>query len=395
MLTQLLVIIYLCFISLGLPDSLLGSAWPAMHITLGVPVSLAGVLSMIISCSTVFSSLMSSRLVRRFGTGTLMVVSVGLTAAALIGFSLSFSFAALCVLAVPLGLGAGCVDTALNNFVALHYRAVHMNLLHCFWGIGATAGPFIMSLWLARGSNWAMGYRSIGILQTVLVLILLTSLPLWKRAAPTTSNSVEKSAEAPPPAFFSLIRLSDFRTALFAFFSYCAVETTTGLWAGSYATLRYGVPSETAAVWTSFFYFGITLGRFVCGFAAFRLSSRQLIRAGQAGILFGLLLLLLPLPLWKLPAGLWLIGIGCAPIFPGMLHQTPRIFGKEISQSIMGFQMAAAYIGSMFLPALFGLIAGHAGVSLLPPYLLLFLVLLAACTERIGRKTASRSAGAE
>jgi fucose permease len=394
MLTQLLVIIYLCFISLGLPDSLLGSAWPAMHGTLGVPVSLAGVLSMIISCSTVFSSLMSSRLVRRFGTGTLMVVSVGLTAAALLGFSFSFSFAALCVLAVPLGLGAGCVDTALNNFVALHYRAVHMNLLHCFWGIGATAGPFIMSLWLARNGNWAMGYRSISILQAVLVLVLLSSLPLWKRAAPA-GDSVEKCAEAPAPAFSSLIRRSDFRTALFAFFSYCAVETTAGLWAGSYTTLRYGVPSETAAVWTSFFYFGITLGRFICGFAALRIGSRQLIRAGQSGILCGILLLLLPLPLWKLPVGLWLIGIGCAPIFPGMLHQTPRIFGKEISQSIMGFQMAAAYIGSMFLPALFGLIADHAGVSLLPPYLLLFLVLLAVCTERIGRKDTSCPAGAE
>lgn len=391
MLTQLLVIIYLCFISLGLPDSLLGSAWPAMHGSLGVPVSFAGVLSMIISCSTVFSSLMSTRLVRRFGTGTLMVVSVGLTAAALIGFSFSFSFAALCVLAVPLGLGAGCVDTALNNFVALHYRAVHMNLLHCFWGIGATAGPFIMSLWLARGNNWAMGYRSIGLLQTVLVLLLLSSLPLWKRVAPAGGVVEGKSAKSPTPAFSSLIRFSDFRIALFAFFSYCAVETTAGLWAGSYATLQYGVPSGTAAAWSSFFYFGITLGRFVSGFAALRIDSLHLIRVGQAGILCGLLLILLPLPLWKLPAGLWLIGLGCAPIFPGMLHQTPRIFGQEISQPVMGFQMAAAYIGSMFMPALFGLIARHAGVFLLPTYLLAFFALLAVCTERIGR--AARPAG--
>ncbi len=384
MMTQLLVIIYLCFISLGLPDSLLGSAWPAMHGSLGIPVSFAGVLSMIIACSTVFSSLMSTRLVRRFGTGTLMAVSVGLTAAALIGFSLSFSFAALCVLAVPLGLGAGCVDTALNNFVALHYRAVHMNLLHCFWGIGATAGPFIMSLWLARSSNWAMGYRTIGILQTVLVLVLCSSLPLWKRIAPAKDSGEESAASAPAPAFSTLLRLSEFRTALFAFFCYCAVETTAGLWAGSYTTL-YGVPSGTAAAWTSFFYFGITLGRFICGFAALRIGSRQLIRAGQAGILCGLLLMLLPLPLWKLPAGLWLVGLGCAPIFPGMLHQTPRIFGKERSQPVMGFQMAAAYIGSMFMPALFGLIAGHAGVFLLPPYLLIFLILMAVCTERVGR----------
>ena len=384
MLTQLLVIIYLCFISLGLPDSLLGSAWPAMHANLGVPVAFAGVLSMIISCSTVFSSLMSTRLVRRFGTGTLMAVSVGLTAAALIGFSFSFSFAALCVLAVPLGLGAGCVDTALNNFVALHYRAVHMNLLHCFWGIGATAGPFIMSLWLARSGNWAMGYRTIGIVQTVLVLLLCSSLPLWKRIAPA-KDSGETGTAAPAPAFSALLRRSNFRTALFAFFCYCSVETTAGLWAGSYTTLQYGVPSGTAAAWTSFFYFGITLGRFVSGFAALRIDSRHLIRAGQAGILCGLLLILLPLPLWKLPAGLWLIGLGCAPIFPGMLHQTPQIFGKDISQPVMGFQMAAAYIGSMFMPALFGLIAGHAGVFLLPPYLLAFFILLTVCTERIGR----------
>ena len=392
--TRLLIVIYFSFISLGLPDSLLGSAWPTMRADLAVPVSYAGIVSMVISFGTVFSSLMSARMIRRLGTGVVTAVSVGMTAAALIGYSFSDSFLPLCILSVPLGLGAGSVDAALNNFVALHYEARHMNWLHCFWGVGATAGPVVMSLCLARNGGWQAGYGIIGMVQCALFLVLIFSLPLWKRAASTeeTRENGEKIAALPLKA---LLRIPNSGVVLLSFFCYCALETTTGLWGGSYAAERYRVSSGTAAFWTSLYYLGITAGRLVSGFVSIRLGNRQLIRAGQGCALAGILLLLLPLPVWKLPAGLCLIGMGCAPIYPGMLHETPNTFGSGASQAMMGVQMAVAYIGSTFMPPLFGFIAGRAGIFLFPAYLLVLTAVMAVCTEKTGIRMKKKTAAAE
>lgn len=382
MLTQLLILIYLSFISLGLPDSLLGSAWPVMHGDLAVPVSFAGILAMIVSCGTVLSSLMSARLIQKFGTGVVTAVSVGMTAVALLGVGFSHSFVFLCILSVPLGLGAGSVDAALNNFVALHYEARHMNWLHCFWGVGATAGPFIMSLWLARNGSWNMGYRTIGVIQSVLVVLLVVSLPLWKRAAGQADTQGGGGA-AVSLSLKKVLQIPYAKPVLLSFFCYCALELTLGLWGGSYAVLQYGVSSKTAAAWTSLYYLGITFGRLISGFVSMKLSNRQLVRTGQICVLAGIALFLLPLPLWKLPAGMCLTGIGCAPIYPSMLHETPKTFGDDLSQAMMGVQMAFAYVGSTFMPPLFGFLSDHFGIILLPFYLLAALFVMAVCTERV------------
>ncbi len=384
MFTGLLVLIYVSFISLGLPDSLLGSAWPAIHQELGVPLSFGGVVSMIVSCGTVLSSLMSARMIRRLGTGRVTLISVAMTAAALLGFSVAPSVGWLCLLAVPLGLGAGSVDAALNNFVALHYEAKHMNWLHCFWGIGATAGPMVMALWLDRDNNWQGGYRTIGLFQTALVVVLLFSLPLWKKVSQSSQEAEEESTES--LSLWRVFQIPQAKTALLGFFCYCGLETTANLWASSFAVTGYGVSEQTAAGWSSVFFLGITLGRLLSGFVSMKLSNPTLIRLGQFLTLCGIVLLLLPLWVWRIPIGLCLIGAGCAPIYPAMLHQTPQVFGKNLSQAMMGVQMACAYVGSTLMPPLFGVIADVLGIRLFPLFLLLFLGLMTFSTEQVRRK---------
>ena len=391
MLTALLVIIYLSFISLGLPDSLLGSAWPAIHAELGVPLSFAGVIAMVISCGTVVSSLMSARLIKRFGTGTVTAVSVAMTAAALLGFSISPSVFWFCVLAVPMGLGAGSVDAALNNFVALHYAARHMSWLHCFWGLGATAGPAVMAFWIARQNNWKAGYLTIGIFQCVLVLVLVVSLPLWKRVSAKKEAAGEEE-EAVSLPLRKVFRIPGAVFALLAFFCYCGLEGTTNLWASSYAVTGYGVAADTAAGWSSLFFLGITAGRLLSGFLTIKLSTPALIRIGQGLVLGGCVLLLLPLPVWKIPAALCLIGGGCAPIFPSMLHRTPQVFGKSMSQAMMGVQMASAYVGATFMPPVFGALAGTVDIRIFPVFLLVFLAVMVFCTEATGKRAGAGAA---
>ncbi|PNR94821.1 sugar MFS transporter [Petrotoga sp. 9PWA.NaAc.5.4] len=385
----LLVIIYISFISLGLPDSLLGSAWPVMYKDLSVSVSYAGILSMIVSLGTVVSSFLSARFIKRFGTGRVTLVSVSMTAIALIGFGLSHSFFLLLFLAIPLGLGAGSVDAALNNFVALHYEAKHMNWLHSFWGVGVTTGPVIMSFWLAKNNNWNMGYITIGIIQSVLVVVLIISLPLWNNSPiekKRTQNHGNKGEDIKALSLSQILKIPKSKMALLAFFSYCSLELTTGLWASSYAVNNYGVLSEIAAFWTSVYYLGITIGRFFSGFMSIRFSNKQLIKIGLSIIFVGITLIILPLPVWKIPIGLSFIGLGCAPIYPSMLHQTPRIFGKELSQSMMGVQMAFAYSGSTFTPLLFGLIAEYINISLFPAFLLILAFILLFTTEIVNGK---------
>lgn len=386
MMTALLVLIYVAFISLGLPDSLLGSAWPAMQKSLGAPLSFAGVISMIVSCGTVVSSLLSARLLARFGTGRVTLVSVAMTAGALLGFALSPSVWWLCLCAVPLGLGAGSVDAGLNNFVALHYEARHMSWLHCFWGVGATVGPMVMAFWINRDNNWHGGYLTIGLLQAALVAVLLFSLPLWKRAEAPASGEGEEEEPVVVLPLSKVFRIPQAKMALLGFFCYCATESTANLWASSYAAAGYGVDEHTAASWSSLFFLGITLGRLLSGFVSIKLSSPALIRVGQALALLGILLLAAPLPLWRIPVALCLLGGGCAPIYPAMLHQTPQVFGKGLSQAMMGVQMACAYVGTTLVPPLFGALAGAVDVRLFPVCLLVFLGLMFLGTERVRRR---------
>lgn len=401
--TQLLLaIIYLAFISLGLPDSLLGSAWPTMYIQFDVPISYAGIISMIISAGTIISSLQSDRLTKKLGTGKVTAISVAATAVALFGFSFSHSFWALCLWAIPYGLGAGSVDASLNNYVALHYESRHMSWLHCMWGVGATAGPYIMGIALSMGQGWNMGYRYIGIIQVVLTAVLVFSLPLWKgRKSPTENlqnaemeqlleNASEKADTTAEKALSlrEILKIAGAKEVMFCFFCYCALEQTAGLWASSYLTLHKGVSSETAAIFASLFYIGITVGRAISGFITMKLNDIQMIRLGQGIIVAGIVAMILPGSNVFALAGLILIGLGCAPIYPCVIHSTPAHFGADKSQAIIGVQMAFAYIGTMLMPPLFGVLASRISVALLPCYLFAILVVMVIMHELLIKKTA-------
>ena len=384
MVSLLLPVIYLAFISLGLPDSVLGAAWPSMYGELGAALSWAGVVSMIVSLGTIVSALCSERLTLRLGPGGVTAVSVLLTAVALLGFSLSGQFWQLCLWAVPYGLGAGSVDAALNNYVALHYESRHMSWLHCMWGLGASAGPVIMGRALAGGS-WQGGYRTIALLQFALTAVLLLSLPLWKRP----QTNVE-GAEFKPHPIPELLRRPGVPQVLVCFFCYCALESTAGMWAASYCTLVRGIDAGTAARWASLFYVGITVGRGVSGFLTMKVNDQNMIRLGQALIAAGTVLILLPTGQGTLFAGLITVGLGCAPIYPSIIHETPLNFGREVSMSMTGLQMATAYVGTCLVPPLFGLLAQYVTPALYPWALAVILVLMFAMAESLHRKTALR-----
>ena len=380
MFSLLLALIYVSFISLGLPDSLLGSAWPQMQESLGVSLSLGGVISFLITASTILSSLMSHQVIQRFGTGAVTMCSVALTALALFGFSLSNSFFALCLWAIPYGLGAGSVDAALNNFVALHCKAKHMSWLHCFWGIGATGGPYIMGLCLSRGMGWQAGYRTISFLQMALTLILLLSLPLWKKQELPLSGG--ETVRPQTPQWGKLLKRPGVKAALTAFFFYSALELTTGLWGSSYMVAVRGISAETAAKWISLFYLGITAGRFFSGFLTLRFSDDAMVRLGEGTAIVGILLMLLPLHNLFLCLGLILTGLGCAPIYPSLLHATPQRFGKSLSQSLMGTQMAISYLGSTTMPPVSGFLSEKISMGLYPILLLVFALCMTILTEK-------------
>lgn len=384
----LLVIIYLAFISLGLPDSLLGSAWPSIYQEFSVPVSYAGGISMIIAVGTIISSLQSDRLTQKFGTGKVTAFSVLMTAAALFGFSISHSYVELCLWAIPYGLGAGSVDASLNNYVALHYASRHMSWLHCMWGVGASLGPYVMGYALSGNGSWNMGYRYIAILQIVLTAILMFSLPLWKNR--TSANIKLDTGKEKPLSLKKMISIPGVKEVMVAFFCYCAVEQTTGLWASSYLVLHHGLSEDTAASFASLFFVGITIGRALGGFLTLKLNDTQMIRLGQAIAAMGTLILLLPFGDRSALSGLILIGLGCAPIYPSIIHSTPDRFGADKSQAIIGVQMASAYVGTCLMPPVFGLIANHINVSLLPVYLLLILTLMVLMHEKLLKATSKR-----
>ncbi len=381
MYTVLLLLIYLAFVSLGLPDSLLGSAWPSMHLELQVPLSYMGMVSMIISGGTISSSLMSERLTRRFGTSAVTVVSVFLTAAALFGFSTASRFWQLCLWAIPYGLGAGAIDAALNNYVALHYSARHMSWLHCFWGVGTIVSPYIMSFSL-RTAGWQRGYILVSLLQFVIALVLLLTLPVWKiHTAPAESNKGGKAL-----GVVGALQIRGVPCLLLGFFGYCAAESTAMLWASSYLVGVWHISEATAAAFASLFFIGITLGRFLSGFLSEKLGDRRMILLGTAIALAGVGCIVLPI--WNgylALAGFVVLGLGCAPVYPSIIHATPQNFGAEHSQGIIGIQMASAYLGSLLMPPIFGLLASKVGLWLLPVYLLLLLVLMVSMVDRTFR----------
>lgn len=374
----LLAIIYLAFISLGLPDSLLGAAWPTMHQYFDVPISYAGWISMIIAACTIVSSLLSDRLTRRLGAGRVTTISVGMTAAALFGFSVSPAYWMLLLWAVPYGLGAGSVDAALNNYVALHYESRHMSWLHCFWGLGASIGPAIMGAAITRGMGWSGGYRIISVLQVVLTAILVLSLPLWK----SRSDSVKAEA-GKPLSLGQIIGIPGVKSVMACFFCYCALEQTAGLWASTFLVLRWGVTAEQAATLAGLFYFGITAGRAVSGFATFRFDDKQMVRIGQGILLAGIVLLILPIGRLTAMIGFVAIGVGCAPVYPSLIHSTPEHFGADKSQAVIGVQMASAYLGTCLMPPLFGVIAAALSVRLMPVFLLILLTVMFITHEKL------------
>lgn len=389
--TVLLVVIYITFIGLGLPDSLLGSAWPAIQVDIAAPLWMAGAISMIISMGTVIASLNSCRLINKFGTAKVTLASVALTAAALMCFAFSGSAWVLLVAAVPLGLGAGSVDSALNNFVAVHYKAMHMSWLHCFWGVGATAGPVIISLFVAKQGGWKLGYLAISVIQLLIVVALFISMPLWKSVTGETGGG-SRQQQKQLISNRQVLRMPNVKPAIGAFLFYCGMELMAGLWSGSFFVEQKGLSISAAAVCVSFFYGSITVGRFFSGFLTLRISNMQMIRIGQIVCVAGTLLMLLPVTAPQ-PAvlGVVLIGLGSAPIYPCMVHQTPVTFGGEASQAAMGLQIAFASTGNLILPPLLGAIATHVGIWILPYGLFAGAVAMLCCWELLRSRLQSQT----
>lgn len=379
----LLAVIYIAFISLGLPDSLLGAAWPTIRIDFDVPISYMGFVSMIIAGGTIISGLLSERLTKKFGTRAVTTVSVFLTAVALFGFSTVTQFYQLCLWGIPYGLGAGAIDAALNNYVALHYKSKHMSWLHCFWGVGTIISPYVMSYALTH-SVWNDGYRTISYVQFGIAILLVLTLPLWK------INSAKDKAEESTAVLGiqGALKIKGVPSLLLGFFAYCGAEATTMLWASSYLEGTRGASKEEAAAFGSLFFIGITAGRFLSGFISDKLGDNKMIRLGVGIALIGVVCIIVPVKLVTI-IGFVVIGLGCAPVYPCIIHSTPSNFGAENSQGIIGIQMASAYVGSTFVPPLFGLIANHIRLELMPFYLIFFFALLfvmIAKTEKLCRK---------
>jgi fucose permease len=407
MASLLLAIIYLAFISLGLPDSLLGSAWPEMHQVMGVPLSAMGIVTTLISICTVVSSLLSDSLTRRFSTRGVVTASVGLTALGLFGFSLAPAFWVLCLFAIPYGLGAGAIDAALNNYVALHYTSRHMSWLHCFWGVGTILSPYVMSYALGTALGWAGGYRIIGGIQAFILIVLVATLPIWKRAGhsapektlalektdPSLGDSAAEASTAPDSpkerrksaGLIGSLKISGVPLVLLGFFGYCAAEATVMSWSGTYFYETYSLGEEQAASLGALFFIGMTVGRFASGFISNRLGDKNMIRLGESIIAVGVLAMVLPFGEKTAMAGIVLVGLGCAPIYPCVIHSTPEHFGPERSQSLIGIQMASAYIGTVLMPPLFGMIAEHIHIGLMGAYLLILLVIMFLSHKRMLR----------
>ena len=390
MYTLLIALIYLAFISLGLPDSLLGSGWPVIHAELGVPVSYMGIISMTISGGTIISSLVSDRVTKKFGTCAVTAASTALTALGLFGFWLSDSFWMLIVSSLPYGLGAGAIDAALNNYVALHYSSRHMSWLHCFWGVGTIASPFIMSYAIAN-MTWHAGYMIVGCIQLAIAVLIIATRPVWKATARGKTQARRNGT-----GLKSALMVKGVPFLLIAFFAYCAAEATAMYWASTYFAEVKAIGAERAAQFASLFYIGMTAGRFVSGFVTDRLGDRKMIAIGTCILTVGIIVLFLPIEGEAAALSAFIvIGLGCAPIYPSIIHSTPSNFGLENSGAIIGIQMASAYVGSTFIPPLFGLLGNHLGFGIMPAFLIVFFALMIVMAELTFRTAAKRSDGNE
>lgn len=381
MFNLILALTYVCFISLGLPDSLLGSAWPVMQQQMSVPVSYAGIVSMIICLGTVVSSLMSNVMIHKLGIGRIIAISVAMTAAALFGFSVSDRYWMLLLWAIPYGLGAGCVDSVLNNYAALHFKSQHMSWLHCMWGVGASVSPYIMSFALVKLDNWNYGYLIVSVIQIVLSFFIFLTIPMWKDS--TSADGQEEQIESKPLTIRQILSIPGAIACFATFFGYCALELTSSLWASSYLVQARGVSVEVASGCASLFFIGLTVGRAINGFLAIRFGDRFLIRLGLGIIFAGIMLVFIQYHAMFAYVGFVVIGLGCAPVYPCIIHMTPDLFGKDKSQAIIGVQIAFAYTGFCTVPPLFGLIANHVSITLLPVYLLVLLVLIVVMHENL------------
>lgn len=386
MLNLLLALIYISFVSLGLPDSMLGSAWPSMFVDFGVPVSFAGIVSAIIAFGTIVSSLMSDRITRRLGASKTTAISVLITAIALFGFAISKEFWLICVFAIPYGLGAGSVDAALNNYVSLHFASRHMSWLHCMWGVGSAIGPAIMGTVLTNGANWHNGYLIVSIIQIIISVILFISLPIWKKPM-AQAQLDEKRKNEKPLSLKQVIGLKGAKAVMITFFCYCALEVTVNLWASTYLNLFKGIDAETSALWGSLYVLGITLGRAVSGFLTIKLNDIQMTRLGEAIMVLGLIMLFIPMHDTFSLVGLALLGVGSAPVYPCIIHSTPKRFGADNSQALIGVQMASAYTGTCLMPPLFGLIANHISVGYFPIFIGALTILMIVMFEVLNSKT--------
>ena len=380
----LLAVLYLTFISLGLPDSVLGSAWPTMFGELGVPVSYAGIVSAIIAGGTIVSSLMSDRITKRFGASKTTAVSVLMTALALLGFAASSRFWMLCLFAIPYGLGAGSVDAALNNYVSLHFESKHMSWLHCMWGVGSAIGPAVMGLALTNNLSWHNGYFIISMMQVVICAVIFISLPIWKKPM---KEHTESAASAPALKLKEIFSIKGAKAVMITFFCYCSVEVLTTLWASTYLHLDRGIDKESAALWGSLFVLGITVGRALCGFISMKLNDIQMTRLGECVMILAIAMIFVPVNLVTL-IGMVVFGLGCAPVYPCIIHATPERFGADKSQAIIGVQMASAYTGTCLVPALFGLVAEYISISLFPVCIGALVILMAVLFEVLIKKTA-------
>lgn len=376
MATILLVFIYIFYIGLGVPDSLLGAAWPAIYSELSVPVSYASFISSIISCGTVFSSLFSTRVIAKLGTPRVTVLSTSLTAIALLGFSCSHNFLWLCICGIPLGIGAGSIDTALNNYVALHYTSMQINFLHCFYGVGVTISPYLMSLALSDNMNWRGGYRTVFFIQLTIAALSVISLPIWKKV----KQALPQEEPIRVLSLSQMLRRRKIWASCGVFLGISSLESTCLIWGSTYLSESVGMSADVAAALITFYFIGMTVGRLLSGLLTIKYSDWQIIFSGQAVIFVAIILLLMQTNAIITALGLFLIGLGNGPVFPNITHLIPGLYSKETSQSIIGIEMAFSNLSIMLTPILFGVVTTYTGVAIFPKFLLIMFLIMIGCT---------------
>ena len=389
----LLAIIYLIFISLGLPDSLLGSAWPSISQSMGINESLQGILSIVASFCTIISSFLTVKLIKKFKEKGIVALSIGLTCAGLLCVMASSNFFFLCLSMIPLGLGAGAIDSTLNNYVAINYKAIHLNWLHAFWGVGATLSPFLVSFFLTDINGWRTGAFVLAMIQCGILLITILTMNVWKVVEKEFSNrdNAQEKEVTTVLGFFKTFTIRGIVFAIIAFFSYIAIEGLTGNWFASMIVFGLGGDEASAARWSSYFYFGIMIGRIVSGIVSLKISDKNMIRIGESILIVGVILLFMQFNIQLMPLAVVIIGLGCAPIYPAIIHATPSRFTSKLSQNVMSVQVGCAYIASFAVVPLFGVVGKYIDFRLLPVLLIIFLAVMVICNEITLMKTKDKS----